>query len=140
MRQQQSSWAKAQRIRSPQNRKSQLEKEIIMSDVVGEWSLHISRCDGTYYDYLIAFRNDGIFNLGGYLGHWGEVNGTVMFQFNDTPTTYAGNRNGFAIVGAWGVFASSNYGCWYAIKKSPSPATAAPLPPIDPTGKELDSK
>ncbi|HEU4391042.1 MAG TPA: hypothetical protein VFV34_24765 [Blastocatellia bacterium] len=87
------------------------------------WTLFFNwGCGGTYTSTPIEFNPDQTFKIPafGESGVWVENGGTILFTFlpaGSTPTTYGGNVNGGAMVGAQ-IFASTPpvQGCFYAIE------------------------
>jgi hypothetical protein len=84
--------------------------------VSGKWTLHFDwNCDGSYSQVDMTFNSNGTFSLAPYTGKWVQVEGMILWQFDNSNTSYGGNNAGSAIKGLMSTFGGLN-GCWYGIK------------------------
>jgi hypothetical protein len=93
---------------------------------VGEkWVLHYDwNCDGSYSQVDITFNANGTFSLPpSSTGKWVQVEGMILWQFDNLKTTYGGNVAGSAMTGLMSTFGGLK-GCWYAIKAGATTMTA----------------
>ena len=84
--------------------------------VTGKWTLHYDwNCDGSYSQVDMTLNANGTFSLPPYTGKWVQVEGMILWQFDNSKTSYGGNVAGNAMTGLMSTFAGLK-GCWYAIK------------------------
>ncbi len=86
--------------------------------VVGKWELYYYWIGnpGPYGNTEMTVNSNGTWTSAqSYTGLWVEVDGTILWQFDGSKVTYAGNIAGDAMVGAMSTFAGMN-GYWYATK------------------------
>jgi hypothetical protein len=105
----------------------------------GRWIIYYDwGCTGTYHNAGINFSPDGTFSVPeqGFIGKWIQNDGMILFQFDDSKTTYGGNITGNAMVGVSSDFERIK-GCWYAIKEgSIITPSEEHKPEFDLTGKK----
>jgi hypothetical protein len=82
----------------------------------GQWTVHYAwDCRGEYIQRGITFNDNGTFSTTSFTGKWTQIEGMILFQFDNYKTTYGGNFVGNAMVGMMSTFGGAK-GCWYAIK------------------------
>jgi len=104
--------------------------------IAGNWQIHFDwNSTGTYSSVGITFNPGGTWTAGIFNGHWVELNGEMIFNFNNASTVYSGNVSGGAAVGIMATFSGST-GCWYMVRQgSQNAATKAAGPRLDLSGK-----
>ena len=106
--------------------------------IPGEWTLHFDwDCNGSYNSTDINFNSNGTFQSGRYTGTWYQVEGMIIWSFDDSPVCYAGNIAGSAISGLMSTFEKSEKtGCWYAVRDDIRQRQARVVPDLDATGQQ----
>jgi hypothetical protein len=86
--------------------------------VPGEWTLNYDwGCDGAYGATPMTINANGTWSNGeGYSGQWVAVAGELLFKFNDSQTTYAGNLASKSVTGIQTTFSGLN-GCFYLLQQ-----------------------
>jgi len=80
---------------------------------------------GHYGSTSMTINANGTWSNGqGYTGNWLQVAGMMMFEFNNSKTTYAGNLADLSVTGIMSTFAGLN-GSFYMLESVPAAATAA---------------
>ena len=87
-------------------------------DVLGNWTLFYDwDCDGSYNSTPMTINANETFTTGEKLnGRWTQVAGMLLFTFNNTEATYAGNLASRAITGISTTFDGTN-GCFYMLQE-----------------------
>ena len=104
--------------------------------VTGNWTLYYDwGCDGSYSSTSITVNTNGtVTSGGGYSGPWVQEAGMLMFTYNNSETTYAGNLASRSITGISTTFAGLN-GCFYMLQEGVPSALAPDEPePADEAG------
>jgi len=85
--------------------------------VPGNWTLFYDwGCDGSYSKTTMTLNNNGTWTNGeGYAGKWVHIAGMLMFTFDNSDTTYAGNLASKSVTGIETTFAGLN-GCFYMLQ------------------------
>src|SRR5262245_1010144 len=93
--------------------------------VPGKWTKFYDwGCDGSYSKTGMDFKADGTWSSGeGYKGLWVQVAGMLLFTYNNSETTYAGNLASKSVTGIQTTFSGLN-GCFYMLQEG-VPATFA---------------
>ncbi len=94
--------------------------------VTGNWTLFYDwNCDGTYSTVPMTFAANGTWtSSGSYKGPWVQVAGMLMFTFDGSDTTYAGNLASKSNTGIMSTFSGLN-GCFYMLQDGVPTAFAA---------------
>ena len=105
--------------------------------VTGNWTLFYDwSCDGSYSSTSITVNTNGTVTTGGYSGPWVQEAGMLMFTFNNSETTYAGNLASRSITGISTTFTGLN-GCFYMLQEGVPTAFAPDEPePADEAGDQ----
>ena len=95
--------------------------------IVGNWTLHYDwGSDGTYSTSPMTVAAGGTWSGGGYTGRWIQEEGMFMFTFNNSETTYAGNKASGSITGVMTTFLNGGLeGSFYMLKTGASLVAAA---------------
>lgn len=85
--------------------------------VPGDWTVFYDwDCDGGYGQTPMTLTADGKFSTGeGYTGLWVQQAGMLMFTFDNSETTYAGNLASQSITGMSTTFGGLD-GCFYMLQ------------------------
>jgi hypothetical protein len=91
--------------------------------IPGEWFLSFDwGCDGAYGYTTMTINADGTWTNGeGYTGQWVAVAGQLMFEFDNSRTTYAGNLAGTSATGIQTTFGGLD-GCFLLVQEGPTAA------------------
>ena len=93
--------------------------------IPGSWTLFYDwGCDGSYSSAPITFNAGGTLSCPPYTGLWVQVAGMLLFTFNNSETTYAGNWGSKCVNGIMTTFAGLN-GCFYMLQSGVPTAFAA---------------
>ncbi len=95
--------------------------------IVGNWTLHYDwGSDGSYGTIPFNIVAGGTWNGGGFNGRWIQEEGMFMFTFNNSETTYAGNKASGSITGVMTTFLPAGLeGSFYMLKAGASLVAAA---------------
>ena len=106
--------------------------------VPGNWTLFYDwNCAGAYGSTPMTINANGTWSVGqGYSGVWVQAAGMLMFKFNNSNTTYAGNLASKSVTGIQSTFGGLN-GCFYMLEAGVPAAHAehAAKSKIDASGK-----
>jgi hypothetical protein len=85
--------------------------------VPGNWTLFYDwNCSGNYGSTTMNLNTNGTWSSGqGYSGQWIQVAGLLIFKFNNSNTTYAGNLADRSVTGIQSTFGGLN-GCFYMLQ------------------------
>jgi len=96
--------------------------------VPGSWTLFYDwGCGGNYGTTPMTINANGTWSNGqGYTGAWAQSAGMLIFQFNNSKTTYGGNLASKSVTGIMSTFAGGN-GCFYMLEAGAPTAHADAL-------------
>lgn len=94
--------------------------------VPGNWTLNYDwTCDGGYGTTPMTIDANGTWSNGeGYTGQWVEAAGELLFKFNNSETTYAGNIASQSVTGISTTFGGLT-GCFYLLQEGAPTEVAA---------------
>jgi hypothetical protein len=103
----------------------ELKGETTMA-VPGNWMLYYDwNSTGHYGSTSMTISANGTWSNGqGYKGTWINVAGILMFVFNNSKTTYAGNLADLSVTGIMSTFGGLS-GSFYMLEQAPAAATKA---------------
>jgi hypothetical protein len=83
----------------------------------GNWTIFYDwGCDGSYGKTTMTFNANGTWSSGeGYNGLWMQAAGMILFTFNNSETTYAGNMASKSVTGIATTFSGLD-GCFYMLQ------------------------
>lgn len=85
--------------------------------VPGNWTLYYDwNCTGSYSSTSMTINSSGTWTNGqGFSGAWAQAAGMLIFKFNNSNTTYAGNLASKSVTGIQSTFGGLN-GCFYMLE------------------------
>lgn len=97
--------------------------------ITGSWTLHYDwGSDGSFNTVGMTVNAGGTWSGGGYTGRWVQEEGMFMFTFNNSETTYAGNKASGSITGVMTTFLPNGLeGSFYMLKVGASLAETAAI-------------
>jgi hypothetical protein len=84
----------------------------------GNWTLNYDwGCDGSYGSTPMTINASGTWSNGeGYTGLWVHAAGELLFKFDNSQTTYAGNHASKSVTGISTTFGGLT-GCFYLLQE-----------------------